>query len=349
MLATLRTITLVAVACWGGVALAETAPLTLDEALHMARSHALEIATAEADVVAARRDLERVQRDPLATGLERVQVGHVLEASSETLAAAERTLRVTTLQRFTDVLEGLATVRDAHDQADVAARTLAAERVRAEAGLVTALDLARSEGDAERAERTAREAESDQALSWTELSLHVGVAGDDLRGRGLAPIDDEPPSLADLDALLERAAEPAPGADRSASVASAERALAIARIQLAGIDHEAASPNAVADARDAVLAAERRVADTRAQAELQLRSSQQAYAAALGRYGDALANDANATTTLAAQRVRADAGELAPLALRQAEMERERSADAVRTARHAAWLAWWRLEQAVAN
>jgi hypothetical protein len=53
--------------------------------------------------------------------------------------------------------------------------------------------------------------------------------------------------------------------------------------------------------------------------------------------------------TLAAQRVHAEAGEFSPLALRQAEMERERSADAVRAARHAAWLAWWRLEQAVAG
>jgi len=349
MLATVRTIALVFVASWGGMVLAASAPLTLDEALHLARSHSFEVTTAEADVVAARRDLERVERDPLATGLERIQVGHALEASIETLAAAERSLRVATLQRFAEVLEGAAAVRDARDQADVAVRTLAADRVRAEAGVITALDLARSESDAERAERTAREAASDQAMRWSELALHLGVGVDTVRARGLAPIIAEPPPLDDVDAVLERSAEPTGGVHRPASVASAERALEIARVQLAGIDHEAASPNAVANARDAVVAAERRLADARAQFELQLRSSHQAYAAALGRLGDAVANDANAATTLAAQRVRADAGELAPLAQRQAEMERERSADAVRVARHAAWLAWWRVEQAAAG
>jgi hypothetical protein len=352
MLANVRTIALAlalaSVAAWG-VALAESAPLTLDEALDLARSHSLEITTAAAEVRAARRDLERVERDPLATGLERIQVGHVLEASIETLAATERTLRVTTLQRFVEVLEGIATVRDARDQADVATRTLAADRVRAEAGIITALDLSRSESDAERADRAAREAESDQALRWSELGLHLGEGVGTVRERGLAPIVEEPPPLAEADALAERSAGHAEGVNRPAGVAAAERALEIARIRLAGSDHEAASRNAVADARDAVIAAERRLADARDQAELQLRSSHQTYAAAFGRLGDALTNDANAATTLAAQRVRAAAGELALLALRQAEMERERSADAVRAARHAAWLAWCRLEQAAAG
>jgi outer membrane protein TolC len=328
----------------------ELAPLTLAEANALALANAADVAAAAADLHSAERGLDRAERDPLATGMERMQARHARDAAVAALAAAERSLAVNTLQRFTDVLEGEATVRDARDQADVAARQLAAERVRAEAGLITALDLSRSEADAERAERGAREAVSAQALRWSELALHLGVPVDDVRARGVAPIDETPPALETLEALAERAGLHAPvGAAKHAAVAGAERALEVARVQLAGSDHEAASPNAVAAARDALATAERRLADARANAELQLRSIHQAYGAAIGRLADTVSADANAVTTLEAQRVRAQAGELAPLVLRQAEMERARSADALRAARHAAWLAWWRLEQAVAG
>ena len=335
----------------GAIVVAQDEPaLALAEATELARGNALDITSASSDLLAAERDLERALRDPLATDLERLQAQHARAAAAEALAAAERSLHVTTLQHITTVLESEATLRDAHAQADVAQRQLEADRVRAEAGTMTELDLARSATDAGRAQRAALEAESEHAIRWSELALHLGEDVADLRARGLAPIDASPPSLPQREALLERAGlHDEAGSAAHAGVAAASRALAVARVQLAGSDHEAAAPNVVANARDAVANSERRLADAIAQAELQVRAQHQAYGAALGRLADAAASDANAATTLEAQRVRADAGELAPLALRQAELERERSADTWRAARHAAWLAWWRLEQAVAG
>lgn len=313
-----RTLILVlALAIMGGGAIAGAPPeppLAFDAATGLALANAPDITGARSDLLAAERDLERALRDPLATGLERLQAQHTQQAAVAALAAAERSLRVSTLQHVTSVLEGEAALREARDQADVARRQLAADRVRAEAGTITELDLVRSEADAERARRAALEATSEQALRWSELALHVGLEVEALRERGLAAIEAPPPVLPPLGALLEQAG---------------------LRGDPAGAAHAGV--------------AERRLADALAQTELQLRAQQQSYAAALGRLADAAVSDANAATTLDARRVRADAGELAPLALRQAEMERERSADAWRAARHAAWLAYLRLEQAVAG
>lgn len=343
---------LVLVASGGGaIVVAQNEPeLTREEATELARGNALEINSARSDLLAAERDLERALRDPLATDLERLQAQHARAAAAEALAAAESSLHVTTLQHITSVLDGEATLRDAQAQADVAQRQLGADRVRAEAGTITELDLARSATEAGRAQRAAQEADSEQAMRWSELALHLGQDVADLRARGLAPIDARPPDLPQRETLLERAGlHDEAGSVAHASVAAAWRSLAVARVQLAGSDHEAAAPNTVANARDAVANAERRLSDAIAQATLQVRAQHHAYGVALGRLADTAASDDNAATTLEAQRVRADAGELAPLALRQAELERDRSADAWRAARHAAWLAWWRLEQAVAG
>lgn len=342
-----------ALAIMSGSAVAGAAPeppLGFDDAAEVALANAPDITGARSNLLAAERDLERALRDPLATGLERLQAQHAQQEALAAIAAAERSSRVSTLQHVTNVLEGEAALRHARDQADVAQRQLTADRVRAEAGTITQLDLVRSEAEAERAQRASFEAANEQGLRWSELALHLGCEAEALRARGLAAIEAPPPALPPFDALLEQSGlrgEPANAAH--AGVAAASRSLAVARVQLAGTDHEAAAPNLVANARDAVATAERRLADTLAQAELQLRTHHQNYGAALGRLADAAVSDANAATTLEAQRVRAEAGELAPLALRQAEMERERSTDAWRAARHAAWLAYLRLEQAVAG
>lgn len=323
--------------------------LTLAVAQELALAHAATVAEAAAELLASERDLDRAERDPLASGLERLQARHARDAALAARADAERTLRATTVQRYAAVVEAEAALRDARDAADVAARLHAAERVRADAGLITSLDLERSQADADRAEQTSRDAEIDLALRLAELALHVGVDIDTLRARGLTPIDDEPPPLEPLSAVVARAGLADPEATAHSGVASARRSVEIARVQLAGADHEAAAPNAVAAARDAVVAAERRLADALANADLHVRASHQAYAAAVARLADARQSDVTAATTLAAQRVRAEAGELAPITLVQAEMERARAADAAQAALHAAWHAWWRLEASIAG
>lgn len=90
--------------------------------------------------------------------------------------------------------------------------------------------------------------------------------------------------------------------------------------------------------------AERRVADVRAGAALAVRSSCRSAVQAYAHYAEVKANEATAETTYAAQVVRFEAGELAPLVLRQAELERERAAATRRAALPAAVMAWYRMQ-----
>lgn len=350
----IATLLAVAIATLGLASHAQV-PLPLDALEAAARARSLELGAAQADLVAADRDLDRAERDPLATGLDRLQARHAVAAAEAGVRAAELALHATSSQRLVAVLEAEAALRQARLAAEIATRQLAADQVRADAGLITPLDLDRAASDVERAVRSAAEAEQELEQRWSELSLHTGLARSALAQQGVAAIAAEPPALPPIADLLQRAGldgVPTPSTAQGdvnvhAAVAAAQRALEVARVQLAGSDHEAAAPNAVAAARDAVAAGERRLDDARANAELQLRGAHQAHGAALGRLDDARRADLDAAATLAAQRVRADAGELAPLALLRAELERARASDALDAARHAAWSTWWRLEQAL--
>jgi outer membrane protein TolC len=115
------------------------------------------------------------------------------------------------------------------------------------------------------------------------------------------------------------------------------------------MDHEGSAPNAVADAQAEVATAERLVEDARRAAAQQLRAAHQSLLVAYGRVEDAQVADAAAATTLDAQRVRLEAGDLSPIAWEEAQLERERAASSLRAAVHAAWMAWSRYELAVAG
>lgn len=314
-------------------------PLALDAVHEAAVASSLDVSTRHADLAAARRHLDRAQRDPLATGLERLQAEHAVAAAEEAVVLAEAATRIMALQRHVAVLEAQDAVAAADGAAEIAERQLAADRVRFEAGVITALDLQRTEAEHESMLRALRDARSALDLAWSELSITLARPGQELRGAGLAPLPTTLPELPNLDTVL------ALDGSHHATLAAADRAAELAAVRLAGSDHEGTAPNDLAALRDDLATAERRRDDAYATALLQLRSSHQSALAAYDRFGEALAAEANAETTFIAQQVRAEAGEVSALAVRQAELDRERAAANRRTALHAAHLAWVRLEQ----
>lgn len=327
----------------GATGLAQSAPLDLETAWSRAPEVSADVATRRNDLEVAARTAARTDRDPLATGLERLQATQALQAAEASLAAAERSARASALQAYVAVLQAMDAEAQARTRADLAERNLAAARVRHEAGAITDLALSQSVADAESAVRAARDAATDLDFAWSDLAAVVGLEAAGLRTAGIAatPTDlPEPPDLAaDLAGL---------GAGH-AGIATAERGLALARLRLQGVDHEGSAPNAVSDARADVASAERRVDDARRSAAQQLRTAHQNLLVAYGRVHDARVADAAAGTTLDAQRVRWESGELSPIAWQQAQLDRERAASSLRAAIHGAWTAWLRYEQARAG
>ncbi len=336
---------LVLVAALATPALSQSAPapLDLDAAWTRAPEVSADVATRRNDVDVAARTAARAELDPLATGLERLQAEQGLAAAVASLASAERSARISALQAYVAVIQAIDAEAQAVVRADLAQRNLVAARVRHEAGAITDLALSQSAADADGAERAARDAATDLAFAWSDLAAVVGIPGDDLRAAGLAPVPSELPELPDLQTGL------ASLATVHAGIAAAERALALAELRLRGVDHEGSSPNAVSDARADVATAQRRLEDAVRNAEQQLRAAHQNLLVAYGRLDDARTADASAVTTLEAQRVRQEAGELSPIAWLQAQLDRERAAASLRASVHAAWLQWLRYEQAVAG
>jgi len=319
------------------------APLDLDAAWSRAPEVSADVATRRNDLDVAARTAARAELDPLATGLERLQAQQGLAAATASLAAAERGARIAALQAYVAVVQAVDAEAQAVVRADLAQRNLAAARVRHEAGAITDLALNQAAADAESAERAARDAATDLAFAWNDLAAIVGLPADALRAAGVAPVPAELPDLPDLERDL------AGLADAHAGIAAAERALALAELRLRGADHEGSSPNAIADARADVATARRRVEDAVRDAEQQLRAAHQNLLVAYGRLDDARTADAAAATTLEAQRVRQEAGELSPIAWLQAQLERERAAATLRASVHAAWLQWLRYASALAG
>lgn len=321
------------------LALAQTQPLDLEAAWRLAPEVSADVATRQTDLDAASRTAARTVRDPLATGLERLQADHGVAAAAAALAAAQRTARASALQAYAGVLQAIDAEAQAVARAVIAERNLAAAHVRHEAGTLTDLALAQAEADADVAARAARDAATDLTFAWSDLAAVVGLDAESLRVTGIAAVPDDLPALPDLEvdlAALE---------GDHAGIAAAERALALATLRLQGIDHEGSSPNAIADARADVVSAQRRLEDARRGAFQQLRSAHQNLLVAYGRLADARVADAAAATTLEAQRVRWEEGELSPIAWQQAQLDRERASASLRSSLHAAWTQWLRYEQ----
>ena len=324
-------------------AVAQAQPLDLETAWRRAPEVSTDVATRQADLDAAARTGARATLDPLATGLERLQAEQGLAAARASLAAALRAARTSALQAYVAVLQAIDAEAQALARAAIADRNLAAARVRHAAGAITDLGLAQSEADADAAARAARDAATDLAFAWSDLAAVVGLDAEALRADGVAAVADALPELPDLDADLATLAE------GHAGIAAAERTLALAILRLRGLDHEGSSPNALADARADVASADRRLEDARRSAAQQLRAAHQNLLVAYGRLADARVADDAATTTLEAQRVRWEAGELSPIAWQQAQLDRERAAASLRASLHAAWTQWLRYEQARAG
>lgn len=331
------------VLAWGATAVAQPAPLDLETAWQRAPETSADVATRRNDLDVAARTAARTELDPLATGLERLQAAQALATARASLAAAERTARSSALQAYVAVLQAIDAEAQARTRAELAERNLAAARVRHEAGAITDLALSQSVADAESAARAARDAATDLGFAWSDLAAVVGLTTATLREGGLAPAPATLPDTPDLEADL------ADLGAAHAGIAAAERSLALARLRLQGVDHDGSAPNTVADARAEVAAAERRLEDARRSAAQQLRTAHQNLLVAYGRVDDARVADASAATTLNAQRVRWEAGELSPIAWQQAQLDRERAASSLRAAVHGAWTAWLRYEQARAG
>src|SRR5690606_32266347 len=129
-----------------------------------------------------------------------------------------------------------------------------------------------------------------------------------------------PPALPPLEEVLAAARR------RNAQLRAAERSVELARARLETVDNAFSTRAEIQAARDNLASAETSLAEAGRTLELSLRSTYNAALSAQARLASAAAAFETATAELEAQRARLEAGNISPLAFRQAELSHANSA-----------------------
>ena len=130
--------------------------------------------SARADLEAAKRDLARVQADPLALRLDLLKAEQSLAAAQGKLTSTDVATQIDVAEAFTAALETDAALQMAHKQEDIASQTLTAQQLRLQAGAATQLDVDKANNDHQAALRDLADAEASKNLAYTQLSSLLG-------------------------------------------------------------------------------------------------------------------------------------------------------------------------------
>lgn len=323
-----------------GSALAQDASdttLTLEAALELAPTASADALDASRALADAERALARLRADPQALGLDVFAAEQEVAAELEGVTTENAAAALEAATAFTELLEAQNALDENVVTLDVAQVTLEATRARRDAGAATDLDVAEAANDVAAAEREVGDAQATRDLALATLRGQLLIDA-----TALTPIDDaDLPEVPTLEAALTAIPE------RNTRLAAAQRTVEAARRQLAAVDNAASAQADIDAARDTLTSAEADVEALLDSLELTIQQSYASVAAAQNRLASAAESYDASATSLEGQRARLQAGSIAPLAFRQAELSHLGSASSLAAARHALLLAILRLEGAI--
>ncbi len=310
--------------------------LTLEQALSLAPNANATIISGKTDLAAAERDLQRVNNDPLALRLEKLQAEQNVASEQEDLNKALLSSRLDVTDKFFAALEADQTLANAQKQLEIANATLEAQGIRFEAGAITQIDLSKAQNDAVNAERSVADAQNSRNLAYSQLSNVIGQSA-----TALAPYEADAPELVALeDVQLAANTE-------NTQLKALQRNADLARVQFEITDNDFSSRSQIDSARDTLANAELNLSDYGSTLGLTIESSYNSVLAAQASYENALEAYQTSADDLTAQKTRLDAGSISPIAFQQSELSHAQNQAALDRAKHQLLLAHIRLEQAV--
>jgi outer membrane protein, heavy metal efflux system len=317
---------------------AQEAPpaLTLEQALTFAPNVNATVISGETDLAAAQRDLDRVNNDPLALRLEKLQAEQSVATEQEDLNKGLLSSRLDVTDKFFAALEADQSLANAQKQLEINNATLEAQQIRFEAGAITQIDLSKAQNDAVNAERTVRDAQNTRNLAYSQLANVIGQSVS-----ALVPYEAAAPTLAPLEEVQQTAMT------ENTQLKALQRSVDLARTQLEITDNAFSSRSEIDSAKDALANAELNLSDYQSTLGLTVESSYNTVLAAQASYENALEAFQTSADDLAAQQTRLDAGSISPIAFQQSELTHAQNTAALNTAKHELLLAHIRLEQTV--
>lgn len=307
--------------------------LTLEEALTAAADADAQVIAARSDLTAAERELERLSADPLALRIPLLQAEQAVAAASGELESAVLAAEGAVADAYYAALEADDALALAETSLAIAEVKLKATQIRLEAGAATQLDLARAENEAAAAQREVDNTRQSKMFAYQQLASRLG-RGIDFQLSDAIQVSEPPEFGAVLAGLPE-----------NSQLQAARRAVTLAEAQLETINTAFSARADIEAATDTFQNAQISLFETERSLTLAIRQSYNALVAAWGRYQSAQANLAAAQETLAAQRLRFEAGSISPLELQQAELDYQNVLAQLNSARYDVAQAAQTLEQ----
>ena len=304
-------------------ATAEEQPtLGLADVSRLAVQTSADVSTAELELETARRNLSRVQADPLALRIPLLQAEHSLERATTNLEIARLNAANTALSAYANALEADSSLRLADMRLGIASTQLEATVIRFNAGAATNLDLERARNELATAERDLADARQAQQLAYDNLLSLMGLSGDYTLPDAF--------ELADIPTLEDILAELPRNTQRSQAL----QALQLAEAQLAAVDNAFSPRSEIDAARDQVTSARTRLGELERNLSLSIRQTYNGVLAAQSRLQSATASLETAREDVSAQQVRFDAGSISLLQLEQSKLSLAQAETQLQQAQH---------------
>jgi outer membrane protein TolC len=293
------------------LASAQAAALSLEEALAMAQMRPA-VLNAERELADAKETLTRTRLDPLALRLERLQAEQRLEIAEANVRQARFEAEQEIAEAYLQLVEAEAQLELAREALALSEQARRITEIRVENGSATMLELREAELGVQEAANAVAAAEEGRA-----------IAAENLRGLlGEVPEQLEPPTSLEL-SLPPLSALQA-GLDALPTLLEVAHGLELSELALDLLDPSYAPRVEIDAARSQRDQTERLAREVRRGLELQLRSLHTQLALALESRRTAQEALANAEARTSVERQRFEAGLIAEIALRQAELELKR-------------------------
>lgn len=285
--------------------------LSLEEALRSAPSRPNAV-TAKLELLNAQNTLIRVQGDPLALRLDRVQAEQAAQLRRAQFEQARYGAMLEIAQAYTGVLQARDQLAFAQNGLVLSEAALDVARIRLENGSATPLDVQEAQVSLNEAQSNAVFARNGLGVARNTLE---GMIGQQVDAAALTPVPDT--FLAALPAL----GRVIDAADDHPQPLEARQGLELARVGVETLDPSYASPSQLEGARTQLQTTEALVQESRRGFDLQVRNLYLQAGNARETYEIAQAGLANARRRLNFQKDRLESGLLAEIQYNQAAQE----------------------------
>ncbi len=306
-----KMLTLLVLAASTGLALGQSASLSLTSAIQQAFTKGPDLATSQATLKNAQADLEAKQSDPSTLVVTLTQAQQTLALSAAQLEAQKLTVTSNVLTAYLNLYEGQENIKVLEQQISLDSRNLDIAKAKLTAKNGTSLDVSKAESTLAASKQSLTDAKAQLPILSNRLEVLLGTNTSNLTVGA-------PPTFKEVkidQAALEKGLE-----TRLPSVLQAAQAVALADLNVRLSDNEYTPPATLRDFKTQLENAQRTLGTTRANALTGLRDAGRSVSNALQQVRIAKQNLDNANDSLSQDQTRFKSGTISAVQLQTTQV-----------------------------